>query len=216
MELINLKAEIRKGKGKGYARFLRKNGSVPGILYGPKTEPVMLSLSANDLTNMVRKYGSTGLFINLDLDEGNRTVMLKDFQMDTFNLNCLHVDFQEIDLDKKIVVSVPVEITGESESIKMGGVLQTIRREIDVLCRPADVPENVVIDISTLDIGDSVHIEDISMGDEIELPHDVNYTILNIAHPTAAAEEEVEEEEELEAETEETAETAETAESAAE
>ena len=211
MELINLKAEIRKGKGKEHAHFLRKNGSVPGIMYGPKTEPVMLSLSANDLTNMVRKYGSTGLFINLDLDEGKRTVMLKDYQMDTFNLNCLHVDFQEIDLDKKIVVSVPVEITGESESIKMGGVLQTIRREVDVLCRPAAVPENIVIDISTLEIGDSVHVEDISLGDEIELPHDVNYTILNIAHPTAAEEEVVEEEEGLEAETEETAETTESA-----
>ncbi len=211
MELINLKAEIRKGKGKGHAHFLRKNGSVPGIMYGPKTEPVMLSLSANDLTNMVRKYGSTGLFINLDLDEGKRTVMLKDFQMDTFNLNCLHVDFQEIDLNKKIVVSVPVEITGESESIKMGGVLQTIRRDIDVLCRPADAPESIVIDISGLDIGDSIHIEDVSMGDDIELPHDVNYTILNIAHPTAAEEEVVEEEEDLEAETEETAETTEPA-----
>ena len=211
MELINLKAEIRKGKGKEHAHFLRKNGLVPGIMYGPKTEPVMLSLSANDLTNMVRKHGSAGLFINLDLDKGARTVMLKDFQMDTFNLNCLHVDFQEIDLNKKIVVSVPVEITGESESIKMGGVLQTIRREIDVLCRPADVPENIVIDITDLEIGDSVHIEDVSVGDAMELPHDVNYTILNIAHPTAAEEEVVEEEEDLEAETEETAETTETA-----
>ncbi len=213
MELINLKAEIRKGKGKVHAHFLRKNGSVPGIMYGPKIEPIMLSLSANDLTNMVRKHGSTGLFINLDLDEGKKTVMLKDYQMDTFNLNCLHVDFQEIDLNKKIVVSVPIEITGESESIKMGGVLQPIRREVDVLCRPADAPENVVIDISSLEIGDSVHIEDISVGDEIELPHDVNYTILNIAHPTAE-EEVVEEEEDLEAETEE--ETTETTESAAE
>ncbi len=194
MELISLKAEVREGRGKGYAHFLRKNGSVPGIMYGPKTEPVMLSLSANDLINMVRKHGSTGLFINLELEEGARTVMLKDYQMDTFNLNCLHVDFQEIDLDKKIVVSVPLEITGDSEAIKMGGVLQVIRRDIDVLCRPADVPESIVVDISELGVGDSVHIEDITVGDEVELPHDVNFTILNIAHPTA--EEEVAEEEE--------------------
>ncbi len=211
MELINLKAEIRKGKGKGYAHFLRKNGLVPGIMYGPKTEPVMLSLSANDLINMVRKHGSTGLFINLDLKEGPRTVMLKDYQMDTFNLNCLHVDFQEIDLNKKIVVSVPIETKGESEAIKMGGVLQVIRREIDVLCRPVNVPDSIVIDISSLEIGDSVHVEDLSVDDEIELPHEVNFTILNIAHPTAS--EEVEEEEEtLEDETEETSEKAETAE----
>ncbi len=211
MELINLKAEIRKGKGKGHAHFLRKNGLVPGIMYGPKTEPVMLSLSANDLTNMVRKHGSTGLFINLDLEEGPRTVMLKDYQMDTFNLNCLHVDFQEIDLDKKIVVSVPVETKGESEAIKMGGVLQVIRREIDVLCRPVNVPDSIIIDISSLEIGDSVHVEDLSVDDEIELPHEVNFTILNIAHPTAS--EEVEEEEEaLEEEAEETSEKAEPAE----
>ncbi len=200
MELINLKAEVRKGKGKGHAHFLRKNGLVPGIMYGPETEPVMLSLSANALTNMVRKYGSTGLFIKLDLPEESKTVMLKEFQMDTFNLNCLHVDFQEINLDEKIVVSVPVEIQGESEAIKMGGVLQTIRREIDVLCRPADVPESIIIDISNLEIGDSIHIEDVSMGDDVELPHDINYTILNIAHPTAEEEPVVEEDEALEEE----------------
>jgi len=203
LELIDLKAEIREGKGKGHAHFLRKNGSVPGILYGPKTEPVMLSVLSNDIVNMFRKHGSTGLFIKLALDKGFRTVVLKDFQMDTFNLNCLHVDFQEIDLNEKIIVSVPVETEGESEAIKMGGVLQIIRREIDVLCRPVDVPDRIVIDITALEIGDSVHIEDVSTGGTIELPHDVNYTILNIAHPTTA-EEEIVEEEGLEEETEET------------
>ena len=206
MELIDLKAEIRKGKGKGNARFLRKNGAVPGILYGPRTEPVMLSVAANDLIKMFRRHGSTGLFINLVLEKGSRTVLLKDFQMDTFNLNCLHVDFQEINLDEKIVVSVPVEIKGESNAVTMGGVLQIIRREIDVLCRPADVPDSIVIDITPLEIGDSVHVEDIPHDDTMELPHDINFTILNISHPAAEEEEALEEEEGVAEEAEESAE----------
>jgi large subunit ribosomal protein L25 len=199
LELIELNAKSRENKGKGAARELRRNNGIPGIVYGPKTDPVMLSIKTDDFIKIIRKYGSTGLFFNLKVEGGSgkeKIVMLKDVQMDTFGLNYLHIDLFEIDMDTMVTVSVPVETIGESVGVKEGGLLQIIRRELDVVCKPTDTPSSIQIDISDLDVGDSVHIEDINLGEAVEIPHDVNFTVITIGAPTVE-EEEVEEEDEL-------------------
>ena len=116
--------------------------------------------------------------------------------MDTFSLNYLHIDLHEIDMDTEVTMSVLVETIGESIGVKEGGLLQIIRRELDVVCKPTDAPETIQIDISDLDVGDAVHVEDIDLGENIEIPHDVNFTIITIGAPTVE-EEEIEEEDEL-------------------
>ena len=196
MELIDLKAELRQGKGKSHARALRKNNAVPAALYGAKLEPLKLSIATNDLEKIIRIHGSAGVFFNLATEgdtEKSRTVMLKEVQMDTFNLKYLHVDFQEIDMDETVTISVPVQAVGKSTGVEEGGVLQIIRRELDVVCRPADVPDMVSIDISALGIGDAVHVNEIDLGENVKIPYDVEFTVLTIVPPTAEAE--VEEEE---------------------
>ena len=199
MELIKLEAKQRETSGKGAARRLRQNKAIPGIVYGPKSEPVMLSLDAIEFDKIIRENGSTGLFFNLQI-EGNKgkskTVMLKEMQMDTFGLNYLHIDLHEIDMDTKVTVSIPVEIVGKSKGVEEGGVVQTIRRELDVVCKPADTPESIQIDISDLGIGDSVHVEEIDLGDNVEIPFDVDFTVITIGAPTEE-EEEIEEDEDL-------------------
>ena len=117
--------------------------------------------------------------------------------MDTFGLDYLHIDLHEIDMDTKVSVSIPVEIIGESAGVKEGGLLQIIRRELDVVCKPADTPSSIQIDITDLEVGDSVHIEDIDLGENIEIPHEVNFTVVTIGTPTVE-EEEVEEEDFME------------------
>ncbi len=196
MELIELNAKTRETKGKGAARKLRGNDAIPSIIYGAKLEPVMLSIDTTEFIKIIRENGSTGLFFNLkiDGDKGkDKIAMLKDIQMDPFGLNYLHLDLHEIDMDTKVTVSVPIEPVGESEGVKEGGLLQIIRRELDVICKPADTPESIQIDISDLLVGDSVHVDDLDLGDEIEIPHEVNFTLLTIVTPTV--EDEVEEEE---------------------
>lgn len=199
MELIKLEAKQRETSGKGAARRLRQNKAIPGIVYGPKSDPVMLSLDAIEFDKIIRENGSTGLFFNLQI-EGNKgkskTVMLKEMQMDTFGLNYLHIDLHEIDMDTKVTVSIPVEIVGKSIGVEEGGVVQTIRRELDVVCKPADTPESIQIDISDLGIGDSVHVEEIDLGDNVEIPYDVDFTVITIGAPTEE-EEEIEEDEDL-------------------
>ncbi|ACN14789.1 RplY [Desulforapulum autotrophicum HRM2] len=207
MELIDLKAEPRKGRGKSAARHLRNNDAVPAVLYGAKMDSMPISVSTLDLTTMVRVHGSSGLFINLAINGDtvpSRTVMLKEIQMDTFDLKYLHVDFQAINVSEKITISVPVEAVGESVGVKAGGMIQLIRRELDIICKPGDMPEVIQIDTTDLEVGDSVHVEEIDLGADVEIPHDVNFTVLTVVPPTSDVEEE-EGDEDLEEDVEETA-----------
>ena len=200
MELIELNAKTREGKGKGAARKLRAVNAIPAIVYGAKVDPLKLSVDIPTFDKIIRDNGSSGLFFDLTIDGGDKKmVMLKEIQMDPFGLKYLHVDFHEIDMDHKVSVSVPVETEGVAAGVKEGGMLQIIRRDLDVLCKPKDTPESISIDISNLEIGDSVHVEDIDMGDAIEIPHEVNFTVITIVPPDVSSDD-VEEEDGDEAE----------------
>ena len=197
MELIELNAKARETKGKGAARKLRANNAIPAIVYGAKKDPISLSLDTVEFIKIIRENGSTGLFFNLKIEGGiEKAVMLKDMQMDAFGLEYLHIDLHEVDMDHSVTVTVPVEATGDCKGVKEGGMLQIIRRELDVICKPADMPESILIDISDLNIGDSVHVEDIKLGDAVEIPHEVDFTVITIVPPTADTDDEVSEEDE--------------------
>ncbi len=197
MELIELNAKARETKGKGAARKLRAINAIPAIVYGAKKDPMMLSLDTVEFVKIIRENGSTGLFFNLKIEGGiEKAVMLKDVQMDAFGLEYLHIDLHEVDMDHSVTVTVPVETSGDCAGVKEGGMLQLIRRELDVVCKPTDMPESVVIDVTELNIGDSVHVEDINLGDAVEIPHDVNFTVITIVPPTADSSDEVSEEDE--------------------
>ena len=199
MELLDLKGKVREESGKSIARSLRKNGQVPAIIYGGDTAPVPFSVPTYDLSEIIRKNGTSGIFLKLVVEgdtKPSRTVMLKEIQMDTFRLNYLHADFQEINLDENVTVTVPVETRGESKGEKEGGMVQLIRRELDVICRPADAPDCIYIDVDDLEIGDSLHVEAIDLGGDIEIPHEVNFTVLTVVPPAGGVGGEEEEEEE--------------------
>jgi len=200
LELIELNAKTREGKGKGAARKLRAVKTIPAIVYGAKVDPVKLSVDIPTFDKIIRDNGTSGLFFDLTIDGGQKKmVMLKEIQMDPFGLKYLHVDFHEIDMDHKVTVSVPVEAEGVAAGVKEGGMLQIIRRDLDVVCKPKDTPESITIDISSLEIGDSIHVGDIDMGDAIDIPHEVNFTVITIVPPDVSSDD-VEEEDDDEAE----------------
>lgn len=199
MELIELSVAKREATGKGAARRLRADKAIPGIVYGAKKEPVKVSIDVTAFDKVIRENGTTGLFFNLDIKgDTGRSVMLKDFQMDPFSLHYMHIDFHEIDMDETVSVVVPIETEGESVGVKEGGVLQIIRRDLEVICKPKDTPESVKLDISKLDIGDGIHVADIDLGSEIEIPFDTNFTVVTIVPPESISdEEELEEDAEI-------------------
>ncbi|WP_020587512.1 50S ribosomal protein L25 [Desulfobacter curvatus] len=215
MELIELSVAKREGTGKGAARRLRADNAIPGIVYGAKKEPVKLSIDVTAFDKVIRENGTTGLFFDLNIEgDSARSVMLKEIQMDPFGLRYQHIDFHEIDMDKKVSIVVPVETEGVSAGVKEGGMLQIIRRELEVICKPKFTPESIKLDISALEIGDGIHVEDIDLGDEIEIPFDNNFTVITIVPPESDAGED--EETEDQAEIGEVAEAAEEAKAAAE
>jgi large subunit ribosomal protein L25 len=199
MELIELSVAKREATGKGAARRLRADKAIPGIVYGAKKEPVKVSIDVTAFDKVIRENGTTGLFFNLDIEgDTGRSVMLKDFQMDPFSLHYMHIDFHEIDMDETVSVVVPIETEGDSVGVKEGGMLQIIRRDLEVICKPKDTPESVKLDISKLDIGDGLHVADIDLGSEIEIPFDTNFTVVTIVPPESISdEEELEEEAEV-------------------
>ena len=211
MEYIDLNATTRSTTGNGPARRLRVKGKFPAILYGRTTEPKMLTVDAHEF-DLGLKQGAAGLaFFNLIIegDTGTkRLAMVKELQRHTLTGQVLHADFYEVDLSRKLAVNVPVITTGKSVGVELGGLMQLIRRELELFCLPDEIPDAIEIDITDLDIGDSVHVEDIQLEGDVEIPHDVNFTVVTVLAPKKEEEEELEEEEgeELEGEEAETAE----------
>lgn len=196
MDAIELNAKVRSTLGNGPARALRREGMMPAVLYGRGIEPVLLSVQIKDLENIL-KHGSMGqTLITLNIQGGtsaSKTVLIKELQTHPLTDNFLHADFYEIDMNRKITVSIPVTTTGKSKGVEMGGILQIIRRELEISCFPNQIPESIEVDITDLEMGDAVHVEDIPVSEEIEILYDVNFTVITVVAPkveTEAAEEE--------------------------
>ena len=191
MNTIELSATTRTTTGNGPARVLRRQGRVPAILYGPHAESIMLSISAYDLDKILKQgsVGRTIFTVNIDDGKIGKSAMIKEMQLHPVTRSFLHLDLYEISMDRKIHVNVPVVTTGKAVGVEMGGLLQLVFRELEVLCYPNEIPDNITIDISQLGLGDAVHVEDIKLSGNAEIPHDTNFTILTITSPKAEAEE---------------------------
>lgn len=202
MEFIELNADIRQNMGNGPARRLRQDGKIPAILYGKGKDNVMLSVSTVEFEQIIKDSSAGQLFVDLvigDKKKEKRHVMVKELQTNPTSRELLHIDFYEISMDQKIKVNVPVVAVGKSKGVELGGILQIIRRELEVFCIPGEIPEAFEIDITDLDVGDSVHVNEIPLTGDIEIAADVNFTVLTVVSPKVE-EEPVEEEEELEGE----------------
>ena len=209
MEQMQLKATVRKTTGDGPARALRRAGQIPAVLYGRKTEPMALCVNTRELETLARQGNITQLLFDIRIENGKtqtKRVMIKEFQTHPVTRNFLHVDFYEIDMQRKIKVGVPIITTGKSIGVERGGILQIVRRELEVLCLPGKIPSEIPIDITDLDIGDSVHVEEVPLDSDVELDAEHNFTVLTVVAPRVEEEPEPEEEEEAEVEGEEGAE----------
>jgi len=201
LEQFDIHATVRKTTGNSPARVLRRAGQMPAVLYGPGTEPVLLSVNVKELEQILKKGNIGSIVLNVMIQNGKeitKPAMIKELQSHPVSGNFLHVDFYEIDMRRKINVMIPVIAKGKCKGVELGGLLQVVRREIEVLCLPGDIPEAVELDITDLDIGDAIHVEDINLGDNIEIAADVNFTVVTVVSPKLEAVEAEEEAEEAE------------------
>lgn len=182
MELVELKANKRTETGNGPARRLRQAGRMPAVLYGPGSEPIMLSLDRRELELVLKKNRVSQVVLALAVEEfsDRKTAMIKELQIDPLSGGYIHADFYEVAMDRKVLVKVPVVTKGKCIGVELGGMLQVIRRKLEVLCFPNRIPKSIDIDVTNLGLGDAVHVEDIVLEGGIEIPHDVNFTVLTV------------------------------------
>jgi large subunit ribosomal protein L25 len=192
---VDLSVQVRTKTGKGPARRLRRQETVPAILYGPKTAPVPLAVPALPLLKLLRDMGEESKLIRLVIGQGPdqqvRQALIREVQTHPVRRRFLHVDFYEVPLDQLILVEVPVELDGEAVGEKKGGVLNLIRRTLSVRCLPGEIPERVHIDISGMDLGSSVHVADLIDRVPFELMDDKTTAVVAMVVPeemTKAAE----------------------------
>ncbi|MFT5442829.1 MAG: large subunit ribosomal protein L25 [Myxococcota bacterium] len=187
----SLSVEIRTETGKGAARRLRAVGRAPAVLYGHGKAPVSLTVNSKELDVLLRS-SHAGMNTLIDLDGASevkgRVVLVKDIQRHPVARTLVHVDFFEIDTSEKIHVSVPIRLIGSPVGVKLGGILEHTMREIDLACLPTAIPDSLDIDIADLDIGESLHVSDLTFPDGVESTLD---TALPVVHIVAKKAEEV-------------------------
>jgi large subunit ribosomal protein L25 len=174
---------------------MRRDGRIPAVLYGRNTQPLSLSVDQRDFEHVTKQGGFGQLLFKLAIENGKKikkSAMVWELQTHPVTGDVLHIDFYEIDMRRKIRVDVPVTTVGQAVGVEMGGMLQVVRRELEVLCLPGQIPDEIKIDISALEVGDSVHVEEIALEGDVEIVHDVNFTVLTILSPKREAPEEEE------------------------
>ncbi len=197
MSNLTLEVEQRTALGKGANHRLREKGVVPGVFYN-KQENIAVQVAEMPLRKAYSKVGTSQLF-NLQIKgDKAKPSIIKSIVMHPTKTKIVHVDFYGVDLTKKLRVYIPVELEGTAAGAKEGGILTLFRDHIEVECLPTDIPEKFVIDISALNINDTVHIEQVPMPDKVEAVHDENYTICGVTPPAAEEEPEAEEGEGIE------------------
>lgn len=183
MKTIELNVKSRTATGKGHARRSRAEGILPAIVYGGDLKAAQqISLDALEAKKVARAVGHN-VFINLkgtpELD--GKTAMIREVQRHPIRLKLIHADFITIDLNKPVVVEVEVELTGKPVGLAKQGVLTVVSHSIEVKCLPKDVPEKVQIDVSHLDLHDSLHIADVKLPANVSAVYKDNYTIATVA-----------------------------------
>ena len=191
---ITVTAEPRASRGKNEARRTRRAGMIPAVVYGAYKDPVPVAVSPRQISQILHSKTGHNTIFNLNIQGGENTpVMMVDGQHDPIKGNLLHVDLKRIDLEKRIRVSVPVNVHGEPKGVKQqGGLLELITREIEIECLPDEIPEHFTIDVGELMIGQSKRASDVPVTGSMKLISSPDavvahvVTIKVVAEPTPA------------------------------
>lgn len=192
-----LRVKPRKRIGKSGAREVRKEGNIPAILYGQGEDPVALVVSPDELKRALSNDAGINTVLELEIDGSEapekKFSMLREIQRDPIRNRVIHLDFLAIDMKKNVRVKVPVNIRGRSEGERRGGKLEKLMRTIDLECLPGDIPDSIEIDVGILEIGDSVDIDGLSLGEGVTPLRSGSEKVVQVVSQRAQEPEEVEE-----------------------
>ena len=194
-----LTVQKRVQVGRNAVKKVRKDGLVPGVIYGAGQEPINLEVNGRQLSTVLAHASSENILLELEIIDGdnrhNSLAMIQEVQHHPLQREIVHVDFHAVSATEKITAEVPIETLGEPVGVKThGGLLEHILRSLEVECLPGDLPERIEVDVTNLDIGQSVHVKDLKLPSGVEAVTDADLTVIAVSaarvdeEPTAAAE----------------------------
>jgi large subunit ribosomal protein L25 len=196
---VSLAVEPREGVGKGVARKLRAAGRIPAIVYGQGKEGVKVSLDPTLLERLLQ-VSHAGMNTLIDLEAqgelAGRTVIVKELQRDPVYGGATHADFYEVNIDERIRVAVPIHLTGNAVGVTMGGLVDHGLREIELDCLPRAIPDEILVDVSHLEQGMSIHVGELDLPPDVECHTPAEVSVVSVVAPKAEEEPEVAELEE--------------------
>lgn len=184
-----LQAEPRQEIGKSAARKMRAAGRIPAVVYGHGEETRLLSVDAHELELLFNRVHWENTIVELTI-EGERApvrTLVREVQSHAYKPLVVHVDFQQIHAGERVHVSVPIRLKGNAPGLKAGGVMMQTETDLDIRCTPDKIPEFIEVDVSALEIGDAVHLRDITLPEGVEAEIDADRTICSVTPPTVAA-----------------------------
>lgn len=189
-----LEVQPRDAFGKQSARAIRRQGDVPAVLYGRSQDTLAIQLNARIFKQFLRTYGEN-VIINMEIGGANsEPVIIKEIQRDPVEKHqLLHADFIRISLDEPVTSAVPVVLVGSPSGVEEGGVLELPLRQVNLHCLPMQLPTEISIDVSELNIGDAIHVGDLNFGDEVEILDEADRIIATVSQPRIQLELEAEE-----------------------
>jgi large subunit ribosomal protein L25 len=182
MAEIVVSAKTRADRGKNAARRLRREGLVPGVVYGGKGENVAVAVDPKALQRVLRSEAGRNSILKLDIaNAGSTNAILKSWQVDPIKENFLHADFYRIAMDVAIRVTIPIHVTGEARGVKVdAGILELIMREIEVECLPGDIPERIDVDVTDLGINGTLRVSDLSAPARVKILEDADQVVVHV------------------------------------
>ncbi|MBN2551941.1 MAG: 50S ribosomal protein L25 [Spirochaetales bacterium] len=187
MERKTLTAHLRKTFGSADSRRQRRNGRIPAVIYG-HSKPIGLTLDAHEFNTKFMTI-SESTIINLQVDGDSHDVLIRDYQEDTVSGSVTHLDFYEIERGKALRTNVGLHLSGTAIGVREGGILESFVHELEVECLPKDLPESVEVDISALEIGNSIHIRDIQTPSGVQILNSPDQVVCAVAHKRVEVEE---------------------------
>lgn len=205
MATEHLDVVVREGRGRSYRNRLRAEGKIPAVVYGRAVGNLPVEVEARAVERIIDRHGAGGL-VELNLKGGGRAkkyhAIIKDIQYHPVKRDLQHVDFQQISLKEEVTTHVPLRLVGEAPGAKKGGLVEQHLRQVEISCLPTKIPEAIDVDISGLDLGESLHVRDLKVPEGVRLLTEDEISVVSIIAPRReAAEPEAAEGEERAAET---------------
>jgi large subunit ribosomal protein L25 len=180
-----IEAQARIPEGKNANRRIRKSGKIPAVIYGPGKTPIVVSISPIDIKNILHSDAGRNTIFTVNVDgTAENNAMVKDYQLDPIKGNLIHVDLLEIAMDRRLILTVSIDLNGEPEGVKIdGGTMDFVTRSIEVECLPADIPDSIQIDVSHLKINDYIRVKNLQTDAKIKVLTDPEIVIVTVVPP---------------------------------